>query len=290
MFGRGLLHFGFHPIASRSALAHSGVLMENNILKPGGVVSAFGALLLGGLFMLSSHEAFAEPSREDRVAEAAARESYNFRVILEDRVKISVENRIATLTGTALDRDLAVLAIDTVRELPHVSVVNNQLILDTSIPEYSDAWAVIKVRLRLLMRTGVDVMRIRVKIAGQVATLEGFVGSADEKKLAGVYTGELAAIREVKNELVVEAAAAAQTAESVRVDDASISALVKYALGGERLLAASQTKIATSNGAVVISGSADSEAEKARVFALATTIRGVRSVTNNLIVKRAARE
>jgi hyperosmotically inducible protein len=264
--------------------------MENNFLRHGGFVRTITTLLLGGLFVASPHESFAEPSRDDRLAEAAARGSYNFHVILEDRVLVSVENRIATLTGTTLDRDLAALAIDTVRELPHVAVVNNQLILDTSVPEYSDAWTVLKVRLRLLMRTGVDASRIRVKVVNQVATLEGFVGSADEKQLAGVYVGEMAAIREVKNELVVDAAVPAGAVAVVRVDDASISTLVKYALSSERLLAASQTKIATSNGAVTISGSAESEAEKARVFALVTTIRGVRSVTNNLVVRPPARE
>jgi hyperosmotically inducible protein len=264
--------------------------MENNFLRNGGFARNVTALLLGGLFMASPHESFAEPSRDDRVAEAAVRGSYNFQVILEDRVFVSVENRIATLTGTALDRDLAALAINTVRELPHVAVVNNQLILDTSVPEYSDAWSVLKVRLRLLMRTGVNADRIRVKVVNQVATLARFTGSADEKQLAGAYVAEMAAIREVKNELVVDAAVPAGAALVVRVDDASISTLVKYALSSERLLAASQTKISTSDGAVMIYGSAESGAEKARVFALVTTIRGVRSVTNNLVVRRAARE
>jgi hyperosmotically inducible periplasmic protein len=232
----------------------------------------------------------AAQSRSDLTAEADARGSYNFRVILEDRVLISVENRIATLTGTALDRDLAALATDTAREFSHIAVVNNLVFLDTSVPEYSDAWTVLKVRLRLLMRTGVDANRIRVKILDRVATLEGLVGSDQEKQLAATYVGEIAAIHEIKNELAVEPAGPAESVPAVRVDDASISTLVKYALGSERLLAASQTKITATDGAVVISGSAESEAEKARVFALATTIRGVRSVTNKLVVKPAARE
>lgn len=223
----------------------------------------------------------------DRVIERAARESYNFNSILDARVQVTVLDGIATLTGTAHDRDLRSLATDTLLGIPAVRAVNNRVIMETSISEYSDRWIALKLRNCLLMKTGIDATRISIDVSNQVARLTGAVVSAEQKQLAEKYARALNWVRSVSNELVVDnpPPAPAAAPASPPMDDASISALLKYCLRDERLITLSRTEITTSDGVVLISGPAESEAEKTQVSTCALSIRGVISVRNNMVSK-----
>jgi osmotically-inducible protein OsmY len=61
---------------------------------------------------------------------------------------------------------------------------------------------------------------------------------------------------------------------------------VKYALLTHRSTSALKTKVTTTDGVVAVKGEAGSEAEKSLVTKLAESIRGVKSVTNDMTVKK----
>ncbi|SBT04455.1 Transport-associated protein [Candidatus Accumulibacter aalborgensis] len=71
----------------------------------------------------------------------------------------------------------------------------------------------------------------------------------------------------------------------VAMDDAEITAKVKAAIFAEPGLKTLQISVDTSNGAVVLSGSADSSSSSNRAKALAGAVTGVNRVDNRLVLK-----
>lgn len=72
-----------------------------------------------------------------------------------------------------------------------------------------------------------------------------------------------------------------------KIDDASITALVKTALSTHRSTDSMKIRAETRNGEVTLTGSARNAAEKSLVSRLVTAIQGVTSVKNRLTVDRA---
>jgi len=70
-----------------------------------------------------------------------------------------------------------------------------------------------------------------------------------------------------------------------KIDDASITTQVKFALLGHKSTSAVKTKVTTVEGVIVISGEASSDAEKALVTKLAQDVRGMKAVNNMMTVK-----
>jgi osmotically-inducible protein OsmY len=92
-------------------------------------------------------------------------------------------------------------------------------------------------------------------------------------------------VKSVKNDLVVKAQPAKGETIGEKVDDASITAQVKYALLSHKSTSALKTKVTTNEGVIAITGEASSDAEKSLVTKLAQDVRGVKSVSNNMTVK-----
>lgn len=70
-----------------------------------------------------------------------------------------------------------------------------------------------------------------------------------------------------------------------QVDDASVSASVKAAIAGEPLLKGSEIQVDTNQGVVQLSGFVSSAEDVATAAAVARTVRGVKSVRNDLRLK-----
>ncbi len=88
-----------------------------------------------------------------------------------------------------------------------------------------------------------------------------------------------------KNDLAMKDSTERDGTIGERIDDASITTQVKYALLSHKSTSALQTMITTIDGVVSVSGEAASDAEKSLVTKLAKDIRGVTSVDNNMPVK-----
>lgn len=220
-------------------------------------------------------------SATDQKIEEAAKASYNYRTVLEDHVKVESRDGVVTLTGTVQDKEDKALAADTVENLPGVVSVKNDIKVEPTYPEKSDGWMAIKIRTRLLMRGNVSATSTKVTVTDGVVFLAGTADTLAQKELTAIYAKEIDGVKSVKNEIVVTN----QPTLGEKIDDASITTQVKYALLTHKSTSALKTKIVTSDGVVLVTGEAASNDEKALVTKLATDVRGVNSVSNEMIVK-----
>ena len=239
------------------------------------------ALLAGPIALFAS-------SATDRKIEDAAKSSYNYRTVLEDNVKVKANDGIVTLTGTVQDKDDKALAADTVENLPGVTAVKNEIVVKSSVPEKSDAWMALKIRSRLLVKSNVSAANTKVAVTDGNVVLTGTADNAAQKELTEVYAKEIDWVKTVKNDIVVKDTPATGQTVGEKIDDASITSQVKYALLSHKATSAVKTKVTTTDGAVSISGEALNDAEKSLVTKLAQSVRGVISVKNDMTVKELA--
>jgi osmotically-inducible protein OsmY len=108
--------------------------------------------LLTALVLIAACPAvgFASGDTDHKIAEAA-KDSYNYRTVLEGKVHVKVDNGVVTLTGKVQDSGQRDLAEDTVSNLPGVVSVDNEITVLPDSPEHSDAGIAFKIRSTLLM-------------------------------------------------------------------------------------------------------------------------------------------
>jgi osmotically-inducible protein OsmY len=227
---------------------------------------------------------FASSSTDGKI-EGAAKASYNYRTVLEDRVTVKSDAGVVTLTGTVQDNSDKALAEDTVKNLPGVVSVNDLIVVKADFPEHSDAWIALKVRSELLIKANVSAASTKVDVKDGVVTLTGTAVNAAQKELTEVYAKDIDNVKSVTNNIVVEVPVAGSSTVGEIIDDASITSEVKYALLSHHATSAVATKVTTNNAVVCISGVAGSDAEKDLVTKLAQDTRGVKSVVNDMTIK-----
>jgi osmotically-inducible protein OsmY len=226
----------------------------------------------------------------DKQIEMTANHSYNFHTVLNDKVKAESQDGVVTLKGTVQDENQKQLAENTVSELPNVRHVNDELTVESPGAEHSDGWLSFKIHTMLLTKPHVSVTNTHVVIADGVVTLTGTADSAAQKELTETYVKDIDGVKSVTDDIQVNDHSyndekGRPTATTSGVDDASITAQVKWALTTHSSTSALKTKVRTDQGVVTISGDADSEAEKALVTRLAEDVRGVKSVTNDMDIR-----
>lgn len=240
------------------------------------------------LVLIASPIALLASSATDRKIEDAAKASYNYRTVLEDNVKVKARDGVVTLTGTVQDKDDKALAADTVENIPGVTTVKNEIKVESKYPEHSDAWMAFKIRSRLLVKGNVSATNTKVTVNDGNVVLTGTADSAAQKELTEAYTKDIDWVKSVKNEIVVKDQAATAQTVGEKIDDASITSQIKYALLSHKATSAVKTKVTTTEGVVMITGEAANDAEKSLVSKLAESVRGVVSVKNNMSVKSLA--
>jgi hyperosmotically inducible periplasmic protein len=242
------------------------------------------SILLRTLFAMTVAPSLSFAMSNDSKIEDAAKSSYNFHTVLEDRVNVKSENGVVTLTGTLPDRDEKALAEDTVSNLPGVVRVDNEITIEAQAPEHSDGWIATKIRMDLLVHSNVSATSTHVQVIDGVVVLTGTVDNRAQRDLTEAYAKDVEGVKSVTNDLVVKENPPGETAGAV-IDDASITSQVKYALLSHRSTSALKTKVTTNEGNVLVSGEADSPAEKDLVTKLTNSVRGVRSVDNEMTVR-----
>jgi hyperosmotically inducible periplasmic protein len=221
----------------------------------------------------------------DSKIEDAAMGSYNYRTVLEGHVTVKSTDGVVTLTGTVQDKDDKSLAEDTVSNLPGVVSVDDQIVVKSDYPEHSDEWIALKIRSELLVKANVSATTTKVDVKDGIVTLTGTAKNQAQKELTEVYAKDIDNVKDVRNQIVVDAPAAPDTTVGEVIDDASITSEVKYALLTHRATSAIATKVTTDTGVVTITGVAGSDAEKSLVTKLAEDTRGVKSVVNDMTIK-----
>ncbi len=239
-------------------------------------LSALFLVIAGPIALLAS-------SATDRKIEDAAKASYNYQTVLEDHVKVKVRDGVVTLTGTVQDKDDKDLAADTVENLPGVVSVHNEIKVEPTYPEHSDAWMAFKIRSRLLVKANVSAASTKVVVNDGNVVLSGTADNIAQKDLTAVYAKDIDGVKSVKNEITVKDPVPSTMGE--KIDDASITSQVKFALLSHKATSALKTKVTTNDGVIVITGEASSAAEKSLVTKLASDVRGVKSVNNSMTVK-----
>jgi hyperosmotically inducible periplasmic protein len=222
---------------------------------------------------------------QDSQIEDAASASYNFKAVLDGHVKAHSDNGVVTLTGRVDDRDQKALAEDTVSNLPGVVSVINKIKVESEPSEHSDAWIAMKVRGSLLVHANVSATSTKVDVVNGTVLLTGTVDNPAQKDLTEAYAKDIEGVQSVNNQLVVKEPATTDSSMNVTMDDASITSQVKYELLTHRSTSAIKTKVTTKDGVVMIAGDAASDAEKDLVSKIASGIRGVRSVDNQMVVR-----
>jgi hyperosmotically inducible protein len=241
-------------------------------------------ILLAAVAATFSATAFAS-SEMDRKIEEAAEASYNYRTVLDGHVKVKAKDGVVTLTGKVDDKADKALAEDTVENLPGVEKVKNEIVVASDNKEHSDGWIAMKIRGKLLTRANVSAKDTKVAVKDGVVTLTGKVANAAQKDLTEAYAKDIDHVKSVKNDLVIVEPADKKPTVGESIDDASITTQVKYALLSHRSTSALKTKITTKLGVVAITGEAANDAEKSLVTKLAESVRGVKSVNNDMSVK-----
>jgi hyperosmotically inducible protein len=241
-------------------------------------------LLLSSLIATTSVALFASSDTDSKI-ENAAKASYNYRTVLDGKVSVSSDEGVVTLTGVVGDNGLRSIAEDTVSDLPGVVRVDDQITLDPALKEHSDAWIALKLHTLLLVRANVSYADTKIDVKNGVVTLTGTADNEAQKDLTGVYAKEIDWVKSVKNDIVVNDKPSTSETIGEHIDDASITSQVKYALLTHKSTSAIKTKVSTSDGVVSISGEASNDAEKSLVGVLVESIRGVKSVDNNMTVK-----
>jgi len=224
---------------------------------------------------------------DDRI-ESSAKKTYVFKTYLKsDDIKVESKNGVVTLTGTVGEESHKSLAQETVANLPGVKSVDNKLEVKGEQPaENSDAWLITKVKTTLLFHSNVSAMT-EVSAKDGVVTLRGNASSQAQKDLTTEYAKDIEGVKDVNNEMTVSGEPKKKATIGEKIDDASITAQVKMTLLSHRSTSAVHTKVATKNGVVTLSGTAENAAEIDLATKLVGDVKGVKRVNNKMTVGKS---
>jgi osmotically-inducible protein OsmY len=228
-----------------------------------------------------------QASNIDSRIESSAKQSHVFKTYLKnDDIKIQSKDGVVSLTGTVSEESHKSLARDTVMDLPGVKSVDSKLEVKGESPaKNSDAWLTTKVKTTLLFHRSVSGMT-KVSTKDGIVTLQGDATSQAQKDLTTEYVKDVEGVKDVNNELTVSKSSKKTTRTTgEKIDDASITALVKTTLLYHRSTSALNTKVTTKNGVVTLSGKAKNESEKEMATKLVDDVHGVKNVKNRMTIE-----
>jgi osmotically-inducible protein OsmY len=239
----------------------------------------------------------AQAASTDSGIESAAKTSHVFTSYLkDDDIKVQAKDGEVTLTGSVASESHKSMAGETVANLPDVKAVDNQLaVKGDQASVMSDAWLLTKVKTTLLFHHSVSAAT-EVDVKDGTVTLSGAADNQAQKELTTEYATDIDGVKEVKNEMTVAkssndknektAAKSSNDKQTIgdKIDDASITTMVKMTLLGHRSTSAFKTSVSTKDGVVTLTGKADNAAEIALAGKLANDVNGVQSVQNKMTV------
>jgi hyperosmotically inducible protein len=223
---------------------------------------------------------------DDRI-EKSAKKSYVFKTYLKgDGIKVKCENGIVTLSGTVVEESHKSMAEETVRSLPGVTSVNNQISVTTPhASATSDAWLSEKVRGTLLVHRSVSYLNTDVSVNDGAVTLRGKASSDAQKQLTTEYARDVSGVKSVDNQMsVTETTSRSRKTKGEKIDDASVTSQVRMSLAYHHGDDAFDTKVSTDKGVVTLTGTAKNQAEIDLATKRVNDIRGVKSVDNKMTI------
>lgn len=245
------------------------------------------AVVLGAAVLFATGAAVPAPELDESIG-TAFRETYVYKTYLkDDSVTAEANDGVVTLTGTVEEGSHRMLAQETASSLPGVTRVDNQLITASEADaENRDAWIARRLKLVLMFHRNVNAGATTVEVADGVVKLSGEADSEAQKVLTEEYAADIEGVTGVKNEMTVAAAPVPEARTmGEKLDDMSITAQVRTALLTHRSTSAIKTGVVTLDGAVTLTGVAQSESEKVLAGKLVADINGVTGVSNEMTVE-----
>ncbi len=148
-----------------------------------------------------------------------------------------------------------------------------------------DSTVTTKVKAALTDDEVTKAREIKVESYRGVVQLSGFVNTNEEKARATEVAKAVGGVKEVRNDIEVQARTAERSTGEV-VDDGVITAKVKAALIDNPTTKAGQINVDTKNGVVQLQGFVDTNEEKSQAGQVAGSVSGVQSVQNDLEIKQ----
>jgi hyperosmotically inducible protein len=225
-------------------------------------------------------------SKMDNRIESSAKQSYMFKTYLQgDDIKIESKDGAATLKGIVSNESHKSLAQETVSGLPGVKSVDNMLEVKGTPPTaHSDSWLRDKVKATLLFHRSVSSMT-EVDVKDGIVTLRGNAASEAQKELTTEYAKDVEGVKDVTNDIKVIKSSKKPRTVVDKIDDASITSLVKMTLLYHRSTSALNTKVETKHGVVILHGKAGSAAEMNLATKYAKDVHGVKGVKNRMVIE-----
>jgi len=203
-------------------------------------------------------------------------------------VKVSVQNGIATLSGTVDLYEYKVDADKRVHKVKGVSAVRNDIeVAGPSLPDQ-------ELQSRLVERLQYDRVgygnvfnAISVNVENGVVTLGGHARTYPDRDSALALVSTFPGVKEVNNEIEVDPTSIMDDQTRLAVARAvyGYPTLNKYAIDPAKPI-----RISVQNGHVELAGVVDSQADKETAYIRANGVPGVFSVTNDLQVAGQAPE
>lgn len=284
-------------------------------------VKSFVTLLVASVAMLAISTPVLASDKDDAI-ESSIERSHVFKTYLkDDDIKIKSKDGVVTLKGTVSDESHKALAAETVSGIPGVKSVDNKLEFKGERPaEKSDGWLMAKVKTTLLYHRSVSGLQTEVSVKDGIVTLRGEADSLAQKDLTTEYAKDIEGVKDVINEMTVaaipkearkdadkkdkkdEKAALKEARKDSdkmdkqakdshetrtvgdKIDDASITALVKMSLLTHRSTSGLKTKVETKDGVVTLTGKAKNAAERDLATKYAKDVNGVNEVKNQMTI------
>lgn len=155
----------------------------------------------------------------------------------------------------------------------------------------SDTWLEAQLVTSYTLNRHLNPFRIDVDVTDGVATLTGTVDNDVERDLAVEIAKGVNGINKVNEKLIVDPSGSAKKEKSEfarRVDDATLTAKVKYRLIFNKNISAYDIDVDTENSTVTLTGKVDSAEKRDLAVKLAENTTGVRKVKDNLRIVTTA--
>jgi osmotically-inducible protein OsmY len=244
------------------------------------------SMLLAVVTMLAIGIPVSAANTDSRI-ESSAKQSYVFKTYLQDDdITIQSIDGVVTLKGTVIDETHKSLAQETVAGLPGVKNVENLLeVKDKILAKNSDKWLTTKVKMTLLFHSSVSADTTEVDVHDGIVTLNGTTASSAQGELTSEYARDVDGVKGVINEMIVKKNSKKTRTEGRKIDDASITALVKMTLLYHRSTSALNTKVETNRGVVNLIGKAKDAGEISLATKYANDVNGVKNVNNQMTIE-----
>jgi len=247
--------------------------------------SLAGAAIAAALFATSAPLCAAE--NDDRI-ESAFRQTYVYRTYLaDDAIRIHARDGVVTLTGTVLDEIHKALARSTAARLAGVVRVDNQLVVENEVIANADAAIVRRVVLALQFHRDVTPLGTIVEAKNGFVTLKGEAHDPAQRRLTTAYAAAVTGVKGVQNEMTVattlEPSMIASGLEPL--DDDTISSQLETILLTDPVTSTVDVRVATKKGEVTLTGQAQNAAQYELIRKIASSIRGVTSVKDQMTIE-----